>query len=123
MAQQTEEPVRSPTPEQLAAETRTTLAKIAVAGVGVFLVGLAVFVLAAVPLANAVAGQQTDFSFTASFSVNIALAATASVTGAGCVVQSMRLKRHKEQVRELERRLVAKEEKPKKKQRSRVAGS
>lgn len=67
---------------------------------------LSLVVLAATPLAKAIAGKTTNFNFSISVAVNIALALSTAVGGAGCYELNRRRRHHYKRAKELEQRLT-----------------
>jgi hypothetical protein len=87
------------------ARARVHYAITCVVGVLVAFIGLGIFALMLVPLAHAIAGKHTDFSFTFSLSVNAALAASTAVTSGALAVQTRRAAHHKRRAEDLQAKL------------------
>jgi hypothetical protein len=94
-----------PTPDEVIARARLYFAVIVIVGIFICCVGLGVFALMAVPLAHAIAGKHTDFSFTFSLSLSATLAVSTAVTSGGWILQSRRARRYKDRTKELEAKL------------------
>lgn len=86
------------------ARTRLYWAITVVAGIPVACLSLGVLMLLAVPLAHAIAGKHTDFSFSLSFSLNAVLATTSTISATGFAVQTRRVRHHKGRAHALEDR-------------------
>jgi hypothetical protein len=94
-----------PPPEVVIARARVHFALICVFGILAVFVGLGAFALMLVPLAHAIAGRHTDFSFTFSLSVNVALAVTTALASGALVAQTKRASHHKQRASRLEAQL------------------
>jgi hypothetical protein len=99
------EPPGRPTPDEVIARARVHLALITVLGVFMGFVGLGTLALMIVPLAHAIAGTHTVFSFTLGVSVSATLAVSTILSGGFAVIQSRRVRWYREQTRALEKRL------------------
>jgi hypothetical protein len=91
--------------ERVLQQTRLNYARVFIAGVFVFFVGLGLLSLMAVPLAHAIAGKHTDFSLTVSFSLTAVFTATTAISTGCAVVQTRRVGHHKNRAKDLENRL------------------
>ena len=64
----------------------------------------------AVPLAHAIAGRHTEFTFSVSISLNAVLTATSALAGTGLAIQTRRARHHKSRARELEEKVKGQDE-------------
>lgn len=94
----------------LLARTRVHYAMTIVAGILVSCVGLGLLALMAVPLAHAIAGRHTDFTFSVSISLNAVLTATSALAGTGLAIQTRRVRHHRNRARELEEKVKGQDE-------------
>jgi hypothetical protein len=95
-----------PDSDAVIARARVHLAIVWVVGIFTTCIGVGVLALMAVPLAHALAGRHTDFSFTVSISANVALGAGVAVSLSGLAIQTSRARHHKQRARELESKLA-----------------
>ena len=93
--------------DQVEARRRTNYAIIILIGVLLLPISIGALLLMAVPLAHAVAGKHTDFTFAVSFSLNAALSVSTALASGLAAVQTRNAKHHKKRARELEKQAQA----------------
>jgi hypothetical protein len=81
-----------------------------IVGIPVGCLSFGVVLLLAVPLAHAIAGRHTDFSFTVTLSFSAVMTLTSGVLGTGLAIQTGRVRHHKSRARELETKIKQQDE-------------